>query len=287
MSQIPVNNALESLTRWWSDMGVDADPQIMRAYQSAVQTAAASPVAPASGTQSSARPGAESGAQAGADAAAPGAPNRRRSSAKKTPADWAREAEIIATGCKTLDALASAIDSFDGCPLKEGATRTVVFDGTPGAPVMVIGEGPGRDEDRAGLPFVGRAGQLLDRMLASISLDRKTNALITNVNYWRPPRNRNPEADELLVCAPFVQRMIALTQPKLIIAAGAVPAKALLGTSSGIMKLRGTRQTLATAQGDVPLMPIFHPAYLLRRPEEKARAWRDLLAIESLLAGLD
>ncbi len=193
----------------------------------------------------------------------------------------------MAAACSTLDALVAAIDRFEGCPLKEAATHTVTHDGVPGAPVMVIGEGPGRDEDRLGKPFVGRAGQLLDRMLASIDIDRHRNAFITNVNYWRPPRNRNPEPDELLVCAPFVRRMIALNRPKLIIAAGAVPAKALTGTSSGIMKLRGKRQTLEIDGVSYPLIPILHPAYLLRRPAEKARAWQDLQTIETLLASLD
>lgn len=156
----------------------------------------------------------------------------------------------------------------------------MVYDGVPGAPVMVIGEGPGGEEDRQGLPFVGPAGQLLDRMLAAIGLSRQDNTLITNVNYWRPPRNRNPEPHELAVCRPFVLRMIELAAPRLIIAAGGVSAKALLETGSGIMRLRGQEKSLTTPSGRrVPVIAILHPAYLLRRPQDKALAWADLQAI--------
>ena len=150
---------------------------------------------------------------------------------------------------------------------------------------MVIGEGAGGTEDRVGLPFVGKAGQLLDRMLAAIALDRKTNTFITNVTYWRPPGNRNPEADELAVCRPFVDRMIELNAPKLIIAAGGVSAKTLLNTKTGIMKLRGAWVDYTTPGGfTAPIMPTFHPAYLLRRSQDKSRAWRDLLEIQARLA---
>ena len=152
---------------------------------------------------------------------------------------------------------------------------------------MVIGEGPGAEEDRRGLPFVGKAGQLLDRMLAAINRTRTENAFITNVNYWRPPGNRNPEEDELAICRPFVDRMVELAKPKLILAAGGVPAKALLNTSNGIMRLRGTEHVFKTPGGfSAPLIPILHPAYLLRRPQDKSRAWRDLLLAEKRLEEL-
>ena len=174
---------------------------------------------------------------------------------------------------------------FDGSPLKALCEKTVVYDGTIGAPVMVIGEGPGGQEDRIGLPFVGKAGQLLDKMLAAIGLSRQTNVFITNVNYWRPPGNRNPDADELAICRPFVDRMIDLAQPKIIIAAGGVSAKSLLDSKTGIMRLRGNEQPFETPAGtQVPLVPMFHPAYLLRRPEDKSRAWRDLLLVQARLA---
>jgi DNA polymerase len=170
----------------------------------------------------------------------------------------------------------------------EGAVQgRVMIESLSVASLMVIGEGPGAEEDRRGLPFVGKAGQLLDKMLAAIGRSRAENAFITNVNYWRPPGNRNPETDELAVCRPFVDRMIELTAPKLIIAAGGVPAVSLLASKDGIMKLRGNEYAYATPAGfQVPIIPVLHPAYLLRRPQDKSRAWRDLMLIEKRLAEL-
>nr|WP_070960154.1 uracil-DNA glycosylase [Hyphomonas sp. Mor2] len=207
----------------------------------------------------------------------------RRNSQKSLP-DWIKEAEALAAAADSLAALKTAIESFDGCPLKQLCEKTVVYDGTLEAPVMILGEGPGGQEDRIGLPFVGKAGQLLDKMLAAIQLDRKTNTFISNVNYWRPPGNRNPEADELAVCRPFVNRMVDLAQPKIIIATGGVAAKSLLDTKTGIMRLRGSERPFETPAGTrVPLVPMFHPAYLLRRPQDKSRAWRDLLLVQARL----
>lgn len=152
----------------------------------------------------------------------------------------------------------------------------------------MIGEGPGAQEDRQGKPFVGKAGQLLDKMLAAIGRNRAENALITNVNYWRPPGNRSPEADELAVCRPFVDRFIEVSRPRLIVAAGGIPAVSLLGSREGIMKLRGNEYCYTTPGGyRVPLIPMLHPAYLLRRPQDKSRAWRDLLLIEKRLGELE
>ena len=219
-----------------------------------------------------------------ASSAPPAQPRKRASKAK---VDWVDEARRLANAASDLPALKTAIEAFDGCALKRDAESTVVFDGTPGAPVMVIGEGPGAEEDRQALPFVGKAGQLLDRMLAAIGLSRATNTLITNVNYWRPPNNRNPEADELAVCRPFVDRMIELNHPKLIITAGGVPSVSLLGAKTGIMRLRGQEALYETPGGwRGPLVPILHPAFLLRRPQEKALAWRDLQMIEARLQAL-
>ena len=205
----------------------------------------------------------------------------------KTVSDWANEARAAAKSAKTLDALADSIRAFDGSPLKAACEQAVVFDGVPGSSLMVIGEGPGAEEDRRGLPFVGKAGQLLDKMLASIGRSRTENTFITNVNYWRPQGNRNPETDELAVCRPFVDRMIELVQPKLIIAAGGVPAVSLLASKDGIMKLRGNEYAYSTPDGfKAPMIPILHPAYLLRRPQDKSRAWRDLMLIEKRLSEL-
>ena len=214
------------------------------------------------------------------------APLRRRGA--RTVSDWAREAEKLSAACRTLDELAAVITDFNGSPLKASCENTVVYDGTAGASLMVIGEGPGAEEDRQGKPFVGKAGQLLDKMLAAIGRRRTENALITNVNYWRPPGNRNPELDELVVCRPFVDRMIELSRPKMIVAAGGVPAVSLLNSRDGIMKLRGNEFSYTTPGGfSVPLIPMLHPAYLLRRPQDKSRAWRDLLLIENRLSELE
>jgi uracil-DNA glycosylase family 4 len=199
---------------------------------------------------------------------------RRRGA--RSVSEWIREAERIAAGCASMDALARAIDEFGGSPLKASCENTVVYDGIPGTSLMVIGEGPGAEEDRQGKPFVGKAGQLLDKMLAAIGRRRTENALISNVNY------------ELAVCRPFVDRMIEIARPKLIVAAGGVPAVSLLNSRDGIMKLRGNEYTYTTPGGyTVPLIPMLHPAYLLRRPQDKSRAWRDLLLIEKRLAELE
>lgn len=261
MSQSDSSLALKALQDWWGDMGVPADETEMRALRKAAK--AAQPQAPA-GEETVRTP--------------------RKLTRAKTHADWVEDARKLAAAAGSLDALKAAIEGFDGCLLKESARTTVCFDGVQGAPVMVIGEGPGADEDKVGLPFVGRAGKLLDKMLAAIGLSRTENAFITNVNYWRPPGNRNPSDDELELCRPFVDRMVELGQPKLIIAAGGVSAKSLLQSRIGIMKLRGTEQVLTTPGGyEAPMFPMFHPAFLLRRPEEKSRAWRDLLQVQAKL----
>ena len=186
--------------------------------------------------------------------------------------------------CRSLQELKSAIEKFDGCKLKEGATNTVVYDGTIGADLLVIGEGPGAQEDAIGLPFVGPAGKLLDNMLASINRSRKKNTLISNVNYWRPPNNRNPSDEELAICRPFVERLIVLAQPKLILCVGAVATSAVLKTGKTISSLRGQLCDLTfNDKGHFKVIPTFHPAYLLRRPQNKSQAWRDLLKAEEFL----
>lgn len=228
---------------------------------------------------------AEAASPAGAAGGQDAAPVRRRSG--RSVEDWVSEARNLAAACADMDALAAAISDFQGSPLKAGCENTVVYDGVAGASLMVIGEGPGAEEDRRGKPFVGRAGQLLDKMLAAIGRSRADNTLISNVNYWRPPGNRNPEADELAVCRPFVDRMIEINRPKLIVAAGGVPAVSLLQSRDGIMKLRGNEYRYTTPGGySAPLIPMLHPAYLLRRPQDKSRAWRDLLLIEQRLSEL-
>ena len=199
-------------------------------------------------------------------------------------AEAAQSARRLAATAESIEALAELIAAFDDCPLKRTATNTVFLDGNPAAPVMIIGEAPGADEDRIGRPFVGRAGQLLDRMLAAIGLDR-TGVQITNVIYWRPPGNRKPTSAEIAACLPFVFRHIALSRPKVLVLAGGTAATALLPVSDGITRLRGRWFDLAVPGLDapVPTLPMFHPAFLLRAPERKREAWRDLLALKARL----
>ena len=201
-----------------------------------------------------------------------------------SPAESAQSARLLAAGAETVAALEALVAAFDGCALKRTATNTVFADGNPAAPVMIVGEAPGADEDRIGRPFVGRAGQLLDRMLAAIDLDR-SGVLITNVIYWRPPGNRTPTPAEIATCLPFVLRHIALARPKILVLAGGTAARALLPEGPGITRLRGRWFELAVPGLDrpVPTLPMFHPSFLLRAPERKREAWRDLLALRARL----
>jgi DNA polymerase len=195
-------------------------------------------------------------------------------------------AQALAAAATSLEELRAALESFDGCALKRTATNTVFADGIAAGRVMLIGEAPGRDEDRVGKPFVGRAGQLLDKMLASIGLDRKTNAYITNVINWRPPDNRDPTPEEAASCLPFLRRHIELADPAVIILLGAVAARHVVGVSDGIMKLRGRWMEYRVGDRMVPLMPTLHPAYLLRQPAHKKLAWRDLQAVRDKIKTL-
>ena len=200
-------------------------------------------------------------------------------------AEAAVSARRLAAEAQSIAALGEAIARFDACPLKRTATNTVFIDGNPEAPVLIIGEAPGADEDRIGRPFVGRAGQLLDLMLAAIGLDR-SKVQITNAIYWRPPGNRKPTTAEIASCLPFVLRHIALAQPTALVLAGGTAASALLSQSEGITRLRGRWFDLAVPglAAPVPTIPMFHPAFLLRSPERKRDAWRDLLALKARLA---
>jgi DNA polymerase len=187
----------------------------------------------------------------------------------------------LAAGAQDLEALAAAIAAFDGCPLKfEGAARQAVFyRGRADAPVMVVGEGPGAEEDAQGQPFVGRAGKLLDRMLAAAGLADRV--FITNTVFWRPPGNRTPTPAEQLICAPFVERAIALVRPKMLLLVGGASAKSMLRRDEGILSLRGRWFEWRSADEalELPAMPTLHPAFLLRQPAAKKRAWNDLLTL--------
>jgi uracil-DNA glycosylase len=198
------------------------------------------------------------------------------------------DARAMAEAAETLDELAEAIRGWSGSPLREAARNMVFCDGVAGARLMVIGEAPGGEEDRVGKPFVGRAGQLLDRMLAAIGLARTAPApeqavYITNILPWRPPGNRTPSEAEARQFLPFVERHIALARPDIIMAVGNTPTKALLGTVTGIKRMRGS--WARHEPSGLPLMPCFHPAYLLRTPEDKRLAWRDLVAVRRALDG--
>jgi uracil-DNA glycosylase len=200
-------------------------------------------------------------------------------------AEAAQSARRLAEAADTVAALAAAVAGFEDCPLKRTATNTVFADGNPAAPLMIIGEAPGAEEDRLGRPFVGRSGQLLDRMLAAIGFDR-SGVLITNVIYWRPPGNRTPTAAEIAACLPFVLRHIALVAPKVLMLCGATACGALLPTREGITRLRGRWFDLQVPglERPVPVLPTYHPSFLLRAPERKREAWRDLLAVQARLA---
>lgn len=191
-------------------------------------------------------------------------------------------ARRIAEGAPDLAALAAAIANFDGCSLKVTATKTCVYRGAETARIAVIGEAPGRDEDLAGRPFVGRAGQLLDKMLSAIGLD-ESNTHITNVVYWRPPGNRAPTEQEALACRPFLERQIALVDPDIILLMGGSAAKQILETNDGIMRTRGKWKTVSFGGRTRQAISSLHPAYLLRTPAAKHMAWKDLLAVKKRL----
>ena len=179
-----------------------------------------------------------------------------------------------------LVALRDAMASFEGCELKRTASNLVFADGNAQAKIMLIGEAPGRDEDKAGLPFVGRAGQLLDQMLACVGLDR-TSVYITNILPWRPPGNRTPTSEEIAMMRPFLEKHIEIVAPDIIVAVGGTSAKALLDTTTGIMRLRGKITDYQTGFGNkIPLLPCLHPAYLLRSPQHKKMAFSDLITLK-------
>lgn len=193
------------------------------------------------------------------------------------PADIARRAANAAT---SLEQLQAAMGAFEHCELKKGARNLVFADGNPEARVMIIGEAPGRDEDREGKPFVGRAGHLLDGMLDAIDLNRESSVYITNVLPWRPPQNRDPRPDEIGMLKPFLERHVELVKPDVLVLMGNISCQAVLG-KRGITRLRGNWDVALA----LPVMPMFHPAYLLRQPQAKRQTWADLLELKAKLMG--
>jgi len=197
------------------------------------------------------------------------------------PAQGAEDGRRIAAACNSLEDLRAALEDFDGCALKATATNLVFADGNPEAKIMLVGEAPGADEDRQGLPFVGVSGRMLDRMLSYVGLDRES-VYIANVLYWRPPGNRTPTDQEVAACLPFIARQIELVAPEILVLVGGKSASTLLGERQGITRLRGRWFTYSSPGLDapVPALPTFHPAYLLRNPANKRMSWRDMIALK-------
>jgi len=200
--------------------------------------------------------------------------------------DATEVARAAAAAATDLPALKAAMEGFPHCPLRETAKQLVFADGTPAARVMIVGEAPGRDEDIEGKPFVGRAGLLLDRMLAAIGMDRRAEdpsqaVYITNMLPWRPPQNRDPSPEELAMLGPFIRRHIELADPDILVLMGNWACQGLMGRK-GITRMRGEWAKVM----DRPAIPMFHPAYLLRKPHDKAKAWEDLLSLQSRFRSL-
>ena len=256
------------MLEWHAEMGVDiaiGDAPVDRLALSQAQAAPAAPPVPPS------RPMPSSPVMA----AAP-------SLLTAPPDEVALAAREQARAAPTLDALRAALERFEGCALRQTASRLVFGDGADDARIMFIGEAPGREEDMQGLPFVGRSGQLLNRMLAAIGLDRG-EAYVANIVPWRPPGNRTPTPQEVAICRPFLERQIELVDPRILVCLGAPSAQAMLGSTEGILRLRGRWLHYDLGTRVIPAMATLHPAYLLRQPAQKRLAWRDFRAIKAAL----
>lgn len=200
------------------------------------------------------------------------------------PDEHQKKARAAADAATSLEQLRSAVEVFDGCSIKKTATHTVFSDGNPESDMMLVGEAPGAEEDRQGIPFCGPSGQLLDKMFAAIGRDR-TQLYISNALFWRPPGNRKPSTEELMACLPFVEKHIALINPRLLILIGGTATTALLNESRGITRLRGQEFAYDNAYlaSPIPTVALYHPSYLLRQPAHKRLAWQDLLKIKDIM----
>ena len=274
---------LLSALKWQADMGIDCALRDTAIGLYAAEMAQTPDSAPDSASTSiSALPPSKTPSVTALADTMPSTPHTFGDDASRNALPCARSGDLSAL--QTLEDLKSALQAFDGCALKKTASNLVFADGNPAADIMLIGEAPGRDEDRMGLPFVGAAGQLLDRMLKSIGMDRQ-NVYITNILPWRPPGNRTPSPEETQLLWPFLRRHIQLKAPKIIFALGGSSAKLLLNTQTGILKLRGQMQEIDFSDaGDgsllIPVLPSLHPAYLLRAPNMKKQAFLDLLHLQ-------
>ena len=256
--------AVESLLAFWADAGVDVAYAESPVDRTVPVTAPPPPPPRRAATVSSIA----------------AAPRLAAAAPAAAPAFDLSEARALAAAAPDLAALEAAIAAFDGCPLKfAGASRAVFARGNPQAPVMIIGEAPGADEDAQGAPFVGRAGKLLDKIIAAAGLAGRV--YITNTVFWRPPGNRTPTPAEQISCQPFLERAIELVAPKVLLLAGGAPAKSVLQKTEGILSLRGRWFEWTNTAGDLslPALPTLHPAFLLRQPAAKKKAWEDFLTL--------
>ena len=261
------NTPARDLLDFYAETGVDA----LLGESPVDRFASTEPAEPAARSVQPVTPAADLNSVARAAPAAPPAPD-----------EAVMQARSVAKNAKTLDELRAILDRFEGCALKSTASQLVFADGNPEARLMLVGEAPGREEDIEGLPFVGRSGKLLDRMLAAIGLDR-TSVYIANIVPWRPPGNRTPTPQELQICLPFILRQIELADPDILVCLGGPSAQTLLGIREGITKTRGRWFAFETGKREIRAMPTFHPAFLLRSPLQKRFAWRDFLAIKEAL----
>ena len=280
-SATPSREALGAIIAFYRQAGVDAclsEAPVDRFAESRLETEARqrAPQPPAPAARAPECP---------APAAARPRPPSATAPALAVPSEAAvMEAREAARSAESLATLRATLESFRGCNLRFTATQLVFADGNPQARVMLVGEAPGREEDAQGLPFVGRSGQLLDRMLAAIGLDRSM-VYIANVIPWRPPGNRTPTPMETEICRPFIERQIELADPDLLVSLGGPATSQLLGTNVGITKIRGQWRSYDTGLRQIRAMPMLHPAGLLRNPGIKRLAWRDLLALKAALDG--
>lgn len=298
--------ALASLLGFYAESGVDAlcEEEAIDRFAQSAEMAQSRKQNTSRNAQVQSAPGRS------ADPAAPGGPDARPSHAAVTqrgaltsgapataaPAQASQltvpgeavfsDARALAAAANSIEELRAALDGFTGCNLRHSAKSLVFADGNPDADVMFIGEAPGREEDLQGTPFVGRAGQLLDRMLSAIGLNRNT-AYITNMIPWRPPGNRTPAPHEIELCRPFIERHVALAAPRLVVMLGNVASKSLLNTDKGILSLRGNWMEYTSGAAPIPAMPTLHPAYLLRNPAQKRLVWADLLALQQRLEDIN
>ena len=272
---ISAQSALEIL-RWYQAMGVDeAISEAPLDWSTLKESSKFLPKPSPAPRKAPARPAAP-------PSPPPMAPPAQKPGGRSALPAAALAAREIAAKATDLESLERAVAVFDGCALKRTAKNLCFARGNPEARLMLIGEAPGRDEDLSGKPFVGRAGQLLDRMLAATGMT-SDDVYITNVVYWRPPGNRTPTPQEVQACQPFLERQIELAEPEIIVLLGGAAAKQMLATEQGIMKLRGKWKSIKVADRPIKTLATLHPAFLLRNPVSKRLAWRDLLTVQAAL----